>query len=186
MLKTDIVTPTFRASYPSVFKPQLNKLSGKQEFSLEALFEVGTDLTAMKKAAENACVNKWGTDKKAWPKNLKSPFRDQKEKEKEGKLPDGCTAGAVFMRLKSTKRPGLVDQNKVEIMEESQFYAGCFARAHVSAFAYSQAGNNGVSFGLNHVQFVKDGDPFSGRPNVESAFTAVEGAGEASDAASLF
>ena len=184
-MSTAIVTPVFRASYPSVLKPTFNNLSKKNEFSVEAIFPPGEKLEAMKKAAEAACILKFGEDKSKWPKNLRSPFRDQNEKMKDGKLPDGMTAGAVFMRFKSEKRPGVVDQNKQEILEDSKFYAGCYARAHVNAFAYNNAGNAGVSFGLNHVQFVKDGDAFSGRPNVESAFTAIEGS-TSGDASSLF
>lgn len=185
-LKTDVVTTTFRASYPNVFKAAFNKLSNKNEFSIEALFAPGADLTAAKQAAKNALINKFGPDESKWPTNLRSPFRDQKEKIKDGILPDGCTAGAIFMRFKSEKRPGVVDQNKQEILEESKFYAGCYARAHVNAFAYQKGANAGVSFSLNHIQFVKDGDAFSGRPSVESAFTQVEGAGSGSDASSMF
>ena len=184
--KTEVVTPPCRLSYPSIFKPKHNKLSGKMEFSFEGLFDVGTDLTAMKKAAEAALIKKFGEDKAKWPKNIKSPFRDQSEKMKDGKLPEGCVSGGTFVRFKSEKRPGVVDQNRVEILDDSTVYAGCYVRAHVNAFAYDQAGNKGVSFGLNHVQLVKDGEPFSGRPKVEDAFSPVEGFNSGADASSIF
>jgi len=183
-MSTAVITPMFRVSYPCVFKPILNTLSKKQEFSVEALFALGTDFTAMKHAAEEACFKKFGDDRKKWPKNLRSPFRDQAEKEKDGILPDGLIAGAIFIRFKSEKQPGVVDQHKVEILEESKFYAGCYARAHVNAYAYNNAGNAGVSFGLNHLQFLKDGEAFSGKPKVEDAFSAVSELQE--DASSLF
>jgi hypothetical protein len=159
MHPTTVVTPVFRVSYPSVFKPKLNTMNGKNEFSLEALFDKTADLAILKKAAEQAIMNKFGPDQKKWPKNIRMPFRDQSEKMKDDKLPDGCVAGATFMRLKSDKRPGVVDQNTQPILDESQFYAGCYARAQVNAYAYDQAGNRGVSFSLNHLQFVKDGEP---------------------------
>lgn len=184
--KTDVVTPTFRISYPNVFKAAFNKLSNKNEFSIEALFSPGENLNALKTAAENAMLAKFGHDRSKWPPVTRSPFRDQKEKMKEGRLPDGCAPGAIFIRFKSEKRPGVVDQNKQEILEESKFYAGAYARAHVNAFAFQKGANVGVSFGLNHVQLIKDGEAFSGRPKVEDAFTAVEGAGQGEDAGSLF
>ncbi len=186
---TNVVTPEFRASFPVVFKPKRNDLNGKDEFSIVALFKKGQDLTALKAAAKAACVNAWGADESKWPKGsptspFKNPFRDQAEKTKDGKLPDGLEVGAIFMTFRSVTRPGVVDQNKQEILEPAKFYAGCFARASVNAFAFNQKGNAGVSFGLNHIQFVRDGKPFSARPRVEDAFEAI--AVEAGDATSIF
>lgn len=157
------------------------------EFSVEALFDLKTDLAELKKAAHNAMVNKFGADQTKWPPVTRNPFRDQKEKIKDGKLPEGCVAGAMFIRFKTEKRPGVVDQSKVEILDESKFYAGCLARAHVNAFAFQKGTNVGVSFGLNHLQLVDKGEPLGGRPSVESAFTAIEGAGtEGKSASDLF
>lgn len=183
--KTSGVTPTFRGSYLSVFKTAFNKLSNKNEFSVEALFAPGEDMSGLKAMAQAAMVEKFGADQTKWPAVTRSPFRDQKEKMKDGKLPDGCTAGAVFMRFKSETRPGVVDQNKQEILDDSKVYSGAYLKAHVNAFAFQKGANVGVSFGLNHVQLVKDGEPFSGRPKAEDAFTAVEGTGT-TDASSLF
>jgi hypothetical protein len=166
-------TPKFRVSWPKVFKPELNKLSGKTEYSITALFPKGTDLSAMKKAAENAIIEKWGADKIKWPKTLKSPFRDQGEKEVDGSLPAGYEKGAIFINLKSKNKPGVVDQNVQAILDEADFYAGCYAIASVNAYAYDQAGNRGVSFGLNNIQKVADGEPLSGRSKPENDFAAV-------------
>lgn len=174
---TNAVTPEFRVSFPAVFQAKLNKLNNKQEFSLMALFKKGENMDALKKAAAAAVQKKWGTDKTKWPANMKSPFRDQKEKAKNGKLPEGHVEGAVFMTFKSDQRPKVVDQNVQEIIDPSKFYAGCWARASVNAFAYDQMGNKGISFGLNHVQFVRDGESFSGRPRVEDAFQPIDGVG---------
>lgn len=176
---THVVTPEFRVSYPNVFKAQRNKLSGKDEYSVQALFKKGQDIQKLKDAAKAAATAKWGEDTSKWPKNLRLPFRDQKELERDGKQPDGTEPGAIFMRFKSERRPGVVDQNVQEIIEDSKFYAGCYAIASVNAYAYDQAGNRGVSFGLNHLQFVKDGEPFSGRPKVEDAFAPIETEGGA-------
>jgi hypothetical protein len=178
-MSTQAMTPKFRVSYPNVFKAKRNELSGKDEYSLVALFPKGADLSALKKAAEFALTQKWGTDKKKWPSNLKTPFRDQAEKAKtldDGTrvLPDGHEAGAIFMNLKSSQKPGLVDQNREDIIDSSQFYAGCYARATVNAYAYDQAGNRGVSFGLNNLQKMAEGEPFSGRTKAQDDFAAVE------------
>lgn len=174
----NINTPTFRVSYPNVFKAKRNDLNGKDEFSVVALFKKGEDLSALKAAAQKAIVDKWGPDKEKWPKNLRSPFRDQSERAKEvdGKriLPAGHEEGAIFLNLKSSQRPGVVDQNVQDIIDESQFYAGCYARASVNAYAYDQKGNRGVSFGLGNIQKVRDGEPLGNRAKPEQDFAPIQ------------
>lgn len=179
--KNAVTTPMFRVSFPNLFKARKNDLNGKDEYSVMALFDLKADLSKLKAAAQAAAVKKWG-DK--IPANLKSPFRDQGEKEKDGKMPEGLVKGAMFLTLKSSNRPTIVDQNLQEILESSKVYAGCYARASVAAFAYDQKGNRGVSFGLNHVQLMKDGDPLGNRVKVEDAFEAV--ATEGGDATGIF
>lgn len=184
----NINTPTFRVSYPNVFKAKRNDLNGQDEFSIVALFKKGEDLSALKAAAQKAIVDKWGPDKEKWPKNLRSPFRDQAERAKDvdGKriLPAGHEEGAIFLNLKSKQRPGVVDQNVQDIIDESQFYAGCFARASVNAFAYDQKGNRGVSFGLGNIQKVKDGEPLGNRARPEADFAPIQTEGTTAGAAS--
>lgn len=181
---SNAVTPVFRVSYPNLFTARKNDLNGKDEFSVVALFKKGEDLSSLKKLAEAACIKKWGADKSAWPKNIRTPFRDQGERAKDGKMPSGYEEGAIFINFKSTVRPGLVDQQVQEVLESSKFYSGCFAKASVNAFAYDQKGNRGVSFGLSHVQFVADGETLSGRPKVQDAFAPISE--DAESAASLF
>lgn len=174
----NINTPTFRVSYPNVFKARKNELNGQDEYSVVALFKKGEDLSALKKAAQEAIIAKWGPDQAKWPKNLRSPFRDQAERAKEvdGKriLPAGHEEGAVFLNLKTRQRPGVVDQNVQDIIDESQFYAGCYARASVNAFAYDQKGNRGVAFGLGNIQKVKDGEPLGNRAKPEQDFAPIQ------------
>lgn len=177
-----IITPEFRVSYPAVFKPKKNELNGKDEFSVVALFPKGADLSALKKAAQEAIIEKWGPDQKKWPANLKSPFRDQGEKAKrdevtgETVLPPGHEAGAIFMNLRTTQRPQVVDQNVQEIIDASAIYGGCFAKASVRCYAYDQKGNRGVAFGLGNLQKTRDGDAFGGRTLAADDFAPIAGA----------
>lgn len=172
----NVITPYFRVSYPNVFKAKRNTLNGKDEFSVVALFEKGEDLSKLKAAAEEALRSKFG---EKLPANWRSPFRDQGERAKEndeGKmvLPDGYEEGAIMLNLKSNQKPGLVNQRREDIIDESEFYGGCWARAEVRAYAYDQAGNRGVAFGLQNVQKVGDDDPFGNRTKPQDAFSAIE------------
>lgn len=165
-----VITPEFRVSFPNVFRTAKPMAGSTQEpkYGITMLFPKGADLSALKKATEDACVEKWGADKAKWPKNLRSPFRDQGEKDYEG-----YEEGAVFINATSKQKPGVVDANLNDIIDEAEFYAGCYARASINAFAYDTAGNRGVAFGLNNVQKLKDGEPLGGRTRPEDDFEPV-------------
>jgi len=176
-----IVTPKFRVSFPKVFKPEFNKLAKRDEYSVVALFELDQDISAIKDAAMKAAKEAWGDNPKKWPKKWKNPLKDQGEREKEDdkgvmQLPDGYTKGATMITMKSKNKPGVVDQQKKEIVDESEFYAGCYARANVyiNVFNVEDGLNQGISISLNHLQKVADGEPFSGRRKAEDSFEAIE------------
>lgn len=180
MTDTQVLTPEFRVSYPKVFKAERNDLNGQDEYSVVALFPLGADLSKLKAAVKAAAEKKWGADPKKWPKNIRSPFRDQGEREKEDDdgnkyMPDGYVKGAVFVNFKSLKRPGLVNAKCEDIIDETDFYGGCYARAQVNANAYDKKGNAGVSLHLNHIQKLRDGQSFgAGTRNPSDVFSPVE------------
>lgn len=181
------LTPMFRVSYPNIFKPKKNELSGKEEYSLVAVFAPGTDLTVLKKLAQAALVDKWGPDKAKWPTTLKSPFRKCEERKlRDGTMPEGYPEGGIFVSMKSAQRPGLVDSEVRDIIEPREFYAGCYARATVTAFAYDFSGNRGVSLWMQNVQKMKDGEPIAGRAKAQDDFDPVPGAGAATASGSVF
>ena len=162
----NIMTPEFRVSFPNVFRPQKPLKDGDEpKYGMTMLFPKGADLSKLKAAAKEAIKEKWG-DKP--PKNLRSPFRDQGEKEF-----DGYEDGAIFITATSKQKPGLVDASVQPIIDESEFYPGCYARATIRAFAYDKAGNRGVAFGLQNVQKTRDGDPLGGRTRPENDFEPV-------------
>jgi hypothetical protein len=170
------VSPFFRVSFPAVFKP---RAYGNQEpvYSVQMLFPKETDLAPLKLAAQAAADEKWG-DKK--PKNMRSPFRDGEEKDLEE------YQGMIFVTAKSKQAPGVVSQSKQKIEVEGDFYAGCWARATVIAYAYDMPANKGVAFALENLQKVRDDTPFSGRRNAEESFDELpdSGAGENSESIS--
>lgn len=186
----NVLTPKFRVSYPNVFKAKKNDLNGKDEYSLVALFPKGADLSKLKAAAQEAVIAKFGTDKSRYPKNMRSPFRDQVERAKiddtTGKktLPAGYEEGAIFLNLKSAQKPGLINQAKEDIIDASEFYAGCWAHATINAYAYNHKGNAGVSFGLGNIQKLQDGDPLGSRTSAQDDFEVIAGADTGSTATS--
>lgn len=169
-----LITPEFRVAFPKVFKAERNELNGNDEFSLVALFPKDADLAAMKAAIREAAVLKFG-DK--LPTNLRSPLRDGEEKRREdGSIPAGYE-DAFFVNMKCQKRPGIVDASLQDIIDDAEFYGGCYARAQVHICGYDQKGNKGVGIYLNNIQKLRDGDAFGkGRVSAAEAFEPVAGA----------
>ena len=172
----NVLTPECRVSYVHVFRPQKAMNAGEDpRYSVVALFKPGEDLAALKNAAAQACAAEWGPDPSKWPSNLHNPFRDQGDKEGT----DGYVKGAKFLTATSKNKPGLVIKvNGVchDIVEEKDFYSGCYAILCVRPFTFDIKGKRGVSFGLQHVLKMRDGEPLGGRTNPTDAFKAVESA----------
>jgi len=178
--KTEFVkcmSPKFRASFAQVFTPKSMEGSTVEKYSVVMLFDKEAQATpeykAMKAAAKKKLVEKFGADEKKWPANLKNPFRSGAEK--SGKY-EGYTDDVIFVTASSLakNKPGIVDNNRQDIISEEGFYSGCYARATINPYAYSKAGNNGVAFGLLNIQKLGDGEPFSGKTAAKDDFEAVE------------
>lgn len=177
-----VITPRFRVSFANVFRPGKPMKEGEApKYGVTMLFEKDADLSLLRQAAHQAAVEDWGADQKEWPKNLRSPFRDQGEKDFAGYV-----AGNKFVNATSQQRPGLVDEQVRPIIEESKFYSGCYAIAEVRAFTYDKRGNRGVAFGLQNIQKVADGEPLGGRSTPESCFTPIGGTAAPVTAAGIF
>ena len=170
-----IMTPKFRVSFPDVFRPGKADDSGKQKYGVTMLFEPGADLSQLQQEAARVGTEKWGADKTKWPKGWKNPFKEQGDK-----AYDGYVAGGKYIAAKSSQPPGLVNVRNEDIIDEAEFYAGCYARATVKAFAYEARNpqgaivSRGVGFGLHNIQKLADGEPFSGRIAASKEFTPVE------------
>jgi hypothetical protein len=186
----NLITPDFRAAFISVFKATAGKNAdgtvNKPKFSIRAAFPPAAKLDALKKEAEAAAKEKWG-DK--IPKTLRSPFRTNEELENPIV---GIGDDWVIMTFSANedRRPGIVDAKLQDIIDDADVYSGAWYRAQVRAFAYENAGNKGVSFGLQNVQKLRDDDPIgTGRIPASKAFEPVDvpaGAGGTKTASSIF
>lgn len=198
MSSNDIVTSEVRFAFLNVFKPrkqQREKDDGStetvEEYSVTALFPNREKLTGqaladydaciakLKAAAQAAAVEKWGDKLKeknpdGSPKMLiRTPFRDQADKAEDY---EGYEAGAIFINCKAQNPPGIVDELVQDIVDPRKLYSGCYGRLVVRAYAYKVKGNAGVSFGLQHIQKTRDGEPLGGSGDPSKHFQPVAGA----------
>lgn len=178
MATKNIITPTFRCSFPALFKPgKMEGSVGEPKYSVVMVFPKSVDIKALKELAAAAVEEKYGRDPKTQklktPPNFRNPFRDgDTEQNAEGapKYP-----GCIFLSASSLKQPGIVGPANTPLSNPDEVYGGMYARAYVSAYVYDQSGNRGVAFGLQALQKTKDGEPFGGvRVNPTSVFAPVE------------
>ena len=170
---TKVVTGKVRLSYVHVFEPFSNNPDKDPSYSTVILIPKSDKATLKKitdaqQAALEAGKAKFGGK---IPPNWKNTLHDGDQDGDLERNPE--YEGHMFMTISSKTRPGIVDQDVNQIMDSSEVYSGCYARVSMNAFAFNTQGNRGVSFGLNHVQKLADGDYLGGRSRAEDDFDSV-------------
>ena len=196
-----LVTPEFRASFPAVFEAKSAPNSTKKQYSIQMLFRVApnpkdpqepvVDIEPLKALVRNVVIEKFGPDKAKWPPVvppgedakvgfLKLPFRDGGDMTHKDK--PGYGVGVIFAQAAKNGehvRPGVVhshagpDGRPAPLTMPTDLYGGCYCRAEVNAYFWEYMGKLGVSLGLNHVQKLRDGEPFGAQGAAEDAFEAI-------------
>lgn len=167
---TKVVTGMVRFSYAHVFEPHAMNPGQDPKYSVSILIPKDDEVTIKKiKAAVKAAAAE-GKDSKFGgkiPKNLKMPLRDGDEERED----DEVYQDHYFITANSSNQPGVVDKHRNEILDDSEFYSGCYGRASVNFYAFSVNGNKGIAVGLNGVQKLKDGPKLGGSTfNAENDF----------------
>lgn len=167
-----MITTIVRFSYANVFQPAPTP-SGDMKYSISILVpkDDAKGVEEINSAIQEA-INK-GVEKGVFPKSavksLRLPLRDgDEEYELEKRGPE--YRGFYFFNASSKNQPGVVDAKARPVMDEMDFYSGCWGRADVNFFPYNQAGNKGIGAGLNNLMKVKDDDRLDGRQKAEDAF----------------
>lgn len=172
---TKVVTGKVRLSYVHIFEPFSNQPNQEPKYSCVILIPKSDKKTlAALKAAQNAAAEAGKASKfnGKIPANLATTLHDGDEEGDLDKNPE--YEGHYYMSVSSKTRPGIVDRNVQPILDSSEVYSGCYARVSINCFAYNTQGNRGVSFGLNHVQKLEDGDYLGGRSKAEDDFDSLD------------
>jgi hypothetical protein len=169
---TKVITGKVRLSYAHLFKPTAIEEGQDPKYSVCLLIPKKDKETVKKIKAAIAAAIDAGQDKlknKAGkvPADLKTPLRDGDE-ERADDHPE--YAGHYFINCSSKQKPGIIDRNRDEIIDSTEVYSGCFARASINFYAFNTAGNKGIAAGLNNVQKLADGDYLGGRSRAEDDF----------------
>ena len=166
-MSTKVITGKVRFSYANVFEPK-SVNGGTPKYSVSLIIPKSDKKTLKKiknalEAAKQEGVHKWGGK---LPASLKTPLRDGDTDRND----DEAYADSYFINANSTTRPGIVDADLTPIMDQSEFYSGCYGRASINFFAYNTNGNKGIGAGLQNLQKLEDGEPLGGRTRAEDDF----------------
>lgn len=163
---TKVVTGKVRFSYLHVFEPSAMQEGQEKKYSASLIIPKKDKKTIAKVEAAIAKALELGKGKFGGkiPAKLKTPLRDGDEERPD----DEAYAGCMFVNANSLRQPGLVDEDRQEILDRAELYSGCYGRASVNFYAYNVAGNRGVAAGLNHLQKLEDG------PSLGGAVTSAE------------
>lgn len=177
--KKFVITPVFRVSFPWVEKPRVSEnedgTKSDPKYGVTAVFNVNKFTPNDKKLwlalmalGDEASLAAFKKRIKDLPANFKKGVRDCDEKEG---LEGFDIPGGKFINLTSKRKPGILAPDKVTriVDDPDQFYAGCFARAKVNCYTYSNKGK-GVAFGLQSILKVADGPRIDGGSDVEKDF----------------
>lgn len=106
--------------------------------------------------------------KEKWPKTYDKVLASIRGNANRFCFQDGDTKmydgyeGMMFFSANNKTRPAVFDRDKTPLrQDDGRPYAGCYVNAVVELFAYDNSGN-GISASLGGVQFVRDGEAFSG------------------------
>ena len=172
---TKVTTGKCRLSYVHLFAPYAPNDKQTPKYST-VLLVPKTDKITMKRlrAAQQQALLE-GKDKKfggSIPKNWKDTIHDGDEEADLERNPE--YAGHWYLSVSNPTKPGVVDRNVQPILDPTEVYSGCYARASLGAFAFNTQGNKGVSFGLNNIQKMGDGDSLTGATRADQDFEALD------------
>ncbi|MDD4352278.1 MAG: DUF2815 family protein [Candidatus Gracilibacteria bacterium] len=183
-------TTAFRVSYPDLFVPKAQMGdTNKMRYTLNMLFPKKAIVEALQNSGHR--VSKYlATDelkgfKIAMAKNARAnfgpevnlaalkitKFRDGDLAKESGRI-DENEKGYIVVRTSSKDKPRCYGPDMVEIIDPTEIYAGCWARAALTISPFFKP-QHGVTIYLNHVQKIADDAAFSSRPRAEDAFDAI-------------
>ncbi len=172
-----VITPVVQLSFPRLFTPRSyqNDEKAQKYFSCDLIFDKAQlsekydgkkiKTVSVRDAVTNAIHDYWGEDKKKWPPSLVRPIKDGNQSiNKQTEEVNAGYADKWYVSAKTGEKfpPKIIDITG-RPLEEKDVYGGCWVRACLVANAYG-VGTKGVTFYLNQIMKVKDGEPFGGSP----------------------
>ena len=162
-MDTTIRTGKIRCGFVHIAQPRKNDLNDKMEYSLQLLIHKNSETASdIKEMIDKLLQERWGNN---IPSTWVNPLRDAEgEGKKEAHYKD-----MYFMNVRSTEAPGIVGPDGLPIANPMEPRSGDYFRVSMGGFSYIKP-KNGISFGLNNVQWLEKGETLTGRKRAEDEF----------------
>lgn len=171
-----VVTGKVRFSYVNAFTPRARAEGQEPKYGITLLIPK-TDKATLNKinaAIEETRLGSAEIFSGKIPANLKTSLHDG-----DGEMPNGGeyppeAKGCMVLSASSRTKPGVVDMDLNPIIDQTEFYSGCYGRASINFYAYNTNGNKGIAAGLNNLQKLEDGEALGGRTRPEDDFNGSD------------
>lgn len=167
---TNLVVGPVRLTYVYALKPNENDKFGATILVPKADKAMIARINAAIEAANKLGASKNGKD---WPARPKTTWYDGDDYQPSGKAWPAECAGHMVLRTTASQQPGVVDRRCQPIIDTTQVYSGMWANCDINFFPYANS-SVGISCGLNHIQKVRDDEPFGGRTRAQDVFKPIE------------
>lgn len=159
-----------RLAFPSLWKPTAPASGGEPAFSASFLMPKSHPQMAELKSALIAVA------KEKWPTKFEEVLKALKAGDKLC-LHDGDVksdyegyAGNMFVSARAKVKPTVIGAHREELLEQDgKPYSGCYVNASLELWAMDNNFGKRINAQLRGVQFVRDGDAFSGGSRAAAA-----------------
>lgn len=169
---TKVVTGKVRFCYVNVFEPTAMAEGDTPKYNIcilipktdtKTLEKIKKAIETAKQAGKAILANKNGQI----PADaaLKLPLRDGDIERPD----DPAYQGMMFINANSKRKPSVVDRDLAPIMQQEEFYSGCYGRASINFYAFNVQ-SKGVAAGLNNLQKLEDGEALAGGSTADEDF----------------
>lgn len=171
-MATKIMLKNVRLSYANLFEPRENK-SGELRYSTALMIPKGhPQVEELRAAIDKEGEAKFGAKWAGMVKKNGLPLKDADEDGTADDKPE--YEGVFYINTSSKRKPQVVDRQVQPILDDSEIWSGCWCNVSIAVYAFEVPENKGVTFGLNNVQLVKQGERLGGAPNADEEFEAME------------
>ena len=162
-MSTKVVTGKVRFSFCNLFEAKAGQDGGDPKYSVMLLIPKSDTVTlgkiraAIAEARENFCKKNGAS---ALPTKPIDPLHDGDGVKPNSGEPYGPECrGCYVINVSSKQKPVVVDSFRNEITNPGEVYSGCYGRASINFYGYSNK-KKGIGAGLLSVQKLNDGEPF--------------------------
>lgn len=171
---------TVRLAFPELFEAKTVNGEGEPAFSANAILPRNhPQIKEIEAAIEQVGKDKWGAKWADVKKEMKAKDRLA--------LHDGDTKasydgfpGNFFITARNKTRPTVIDRDRTQLTaQDGRPYSGCYVNMIVELWAQDNNYGKRINASLSGVQFLKDGEPFTGgRPASADEFEDLGDQGE--------